>query len=316
MLRLSFIVPFYNVEPYIEECIRSLYDQDIPMEEYEVICVDDSSLDGSRGIVERLQKEYPTLRLLVHKENKRQGGARNTGLREARGRYIWFVDSDDYIKPNCLKGLLKRTEREDLDILDFDFDTESDKQMFIKNVQSFEKGPCAPTDYVFCDTYGGKPGWRCTSVCAGLYKRDLIVNNHLAFRENVQWEDDDYAIEMYAYAKSLHHIPDKPYVYRYTQESTVVTKTTLVQARYMTLLAVRLAELYVKFGVDERWRNMLHEAVEYYADEILNTLRTYPIKERKIYYKGHKADFKVIRKFVGKKKKFALSCYWLLTLMK
>ena len=57
MLRLSFIVPFYNVEPYIEECIRSLYNQNIPQEEYEVICVDDCSPDGSRAIVERLQKE-------------------------------------------------------------------------------------------------------------------------------------------------------------------------------------------------------------------------------------------------------------------
>ena len=112
MLRLSFIVPFYNVEPYIEECIRSLYNQDIPQEEYEVICVDDCSPDGSRAIVERLQKEYPTLKLLIHTENKRQGGARNTGMKVAQGIYIWFMDSDDYIKPNCLKDLLERAERE------------------------------------------------------------------------------------------------------------------------------------------------------------------------------------------------------------
>ena len=64
MIRLSVIVPFYNVEKYIEQCIRSLYDQDIPKEEYEVICVDDCSPDGSRAIVERLQKEYPNLQLL------------------------------------------------------------------------------------------------------------------------------------------------------------------------------------------------------------------------------------------------------------
>ena len=106
MLRLSFIVPFYNVEPYIEECIRSLYNQDIPWAEYEVICVDDCSPDGSRAIVERLQKAYPTLRLLKTPENLRQGGARNMGLDVAQGKYIWFVDSDDYIMPNCLKYML------------------------------------------------------------------------------------------------------------------------------------------------------------------------------------------------------------------
>ena len=88
MIRLSFIVPVYGVEKYIEECIRSLYNQDIPQSEYEVICVDDCSPDGSRAIVERLQTEYPTLHLICHAENKRQGGARNTGLREAKGQYI------------------------------------------------------------------------------------------------------------------------------------------------------------------------------------------------------------------------------------
>ena len=77
MIRLSIIVPFYNVEAYIEQCIRSLYNQDIPIEEYEVICVDDCSQDGSRTIVEHLQKEYPTLHLLTTPQNLRQGGARN-----------------------------------------------------------------------------------------------------------------------------------------------------------------------------------------------------------------------------------------------
>ena len=142
MLRFSFIVPFYNVELYIEECIRSLYNQDIPWDEYEVICIDDCSPDGSRKIVEKLQTEYPTLKLLTTPENLRQGGARNMGLDIARGKYIWFVDSDDYIKPNCLKRLLKQAEAEDLDILDFDFDSDFSKQAFIKNEKSFDSGIC------------------------------------------------------------------------------------------------------------------------------------------------------------------------------
>ena len=103
MLRLSFIVPFYNVELYIEECIHSLYAQDIPWEEYEVICVDDCSPDGSRAIVERLQSEYPTLKLLTTPENLRQGGARNIALNVAQGKYICFVDSDDYLDSNSVK---------------------------------------------------------------------------------------------------------------------------------------------------------------------------------------------------------------------
>jgi cellulose synthase/poly-beta-1,6-N-acetylglucosamine synthase-like glycosyltransferase len=95
--------------------------EDIPHEEYEVICVDDCSPDGSRAIVEQLQQEYPTLRLVCHERNKKLGGARNTGLKEAKGRYIWFVDSDDTISPNILQTLLKTAENSNLDILQFDY---------------------------------------------------------------------------------------------------------------------------------------------------------------------------------------------------
>ena len=164
-LRLSFIVPFYNVELYIEECIRSLYAQDIPWEEYEVICVDDCSPDGSRTIVERLQKEYPTLKLLTTPENLRQGGARNMALDVARGKYIWFIDSDDYIAENCLGTMLNQAEEENLDILDFDFDCDANKQAFRKNDRSYDYGPSSGEDYVFCANYGGRWSWRC--VCVG-----------------------------------------------------------------------------------------------------------------------------------------------------
>ena len=143
MIKLSFIVPFYNVEPYIEECIRSLYDQDIPMEEYEVILIDDCSPDGSRAVVERIQQEYPTLRLLTTPENIRQGGARNLGLKYAQGKYIWFVDSDDTIEHNCLSRLLNTAERYDLDMLVFYFNNPK------KGDRMIQYGVCSGSELVF-----------------------------------------------------------------------------------------------------------------------------------------------------------------------
>lgn len=315
MIRLSIIVPVYGVEKYIEECIRSLYDQDIPKEEYEVICVDDCSPDNSVAVIEDWKLKVENLKLIRHTENKRQGGARNTGLKEAKGKYVWFIDSDDYIQPNCLKGLLELAEKEDLDILDFDFATESEKQTFIKNVESFEMGPCAPADYIFNEEHGGKAGWRCTSVCAGLFKRELIERNHLQFREKVQWEDDDYAIELYAYAKNVHHISAKPYIYRYTPESTVVRKISKVQVEYMTQLAVRLATLYKQIDTDIRWQGLLHEAVEYYAAEVLKALKESSLKERREFYKQYKSELAVMSGFVGKRKRLAMAYWWILDLV-
>jgi len=283
MIRLSFIVPFYGVEKYIEECIRSLYNQDIPMEEYEVICVDDCSPDGSRAIVERLQKEYPTLKLLIHTENKRQGGARNTGMKVAQGRYIWFVDSDDYIKPNCLKGLLELAEKEDLDILDFDFDADFTKQLYRKNVRSFEMGVCTGADYVFDTQHGGLWSWRCSSIWGGLIKRELI--NDMRFREKVQYEDNDYALEMYARAKRVHHTPEKPYYYRVVEQSTVNVKPTIMQLEYdLALIKEYVRLLRLNQWNDERWQKGVKELLNYTASELHDKLMISSCEDKKKFY--------------------------------
>ncbi len=118
-LRLSIIIPFYNVEHYISECLDSVFDQDIPLSEYEVICVNDGSPDKSREIVLDYMKRYPNLRLVEHEKNRKLGTARNTGRAIARGQYIWNVDSDDKIVSNCLHEMLQTCEENDLDILEF-----------------------------------------------------------------------------------------------------------------------------------------------------------------------------------------------------
>ena len=172
MIRLSIIVPFYGVEKYIEECIRSLYDQDIPMEEYEVICVDDCSPDGSRAIVERLQKEYPTLRLLTHTENKRQGGARNTALKEARGEYVWFVDGDDTIQSNCLGRLIKTASDNHLDVLRFYFSHTDGKAI---NTTKLIDSPIMSGSSAIFDVDSGEPlGGRCGSACCQLIRKSFL----------------------------------------------------------------------------------------------------------------------------------------------
>ncbi len=84
MLKLSFIVPFYNVEKHIARCLDSLYNQDIPESEYEVICVNDCSPDNSRDIVLQYKKQHSNLILVEHERNKKLGAARNTGLRKAK----------------------------------------------------------------------------------------------------------------------------------------------------------------------------------------------------------------------------------------
>lgn len=119
MIRLSIIIPFYNVEKYIAQCLDSVVNQDISLSDYEIICINDASPDHSRDIVLDYMKRYPNIRLIEHEHNKKLGAARNTGRSIAQGKYIWNVDSDDRIAPNCLADMLAECERNDLDILLF-----------------------------------------------------------------------------------------------------------------------------------------------------------------------------------------------------
>lgn len=218
MIRLSFIVPFYNVEQHIEQCIRSLYNQDIPQSEYEVICVDDCSPDGSRAIVERLQKEYPTLRLVINKENRKLGGARNAGLDEAQGEYIWFVDSDDYIAPNCLKRIITEMDDNNLEVLHFEscnFDAE----------RIYEPQNPYDDDNIFdgitfaLDQTRGSWSSRCAVAWKRVQRKDFFEEHNLRFVEKMMYEDTDLSLYMFILIKRIKHIDLIAYYYRINPQS-------------------------------------------------------------------------------------------------
>ena len=121
MINLSIIIPFYNVEKYIAQCLDSVFNQDIPEEEFEVICVNDVSPDNSRDIVREYQRKHVNLILIEHDINKKLGGARNTGIRAAKGKYILFLDSDDMLKPNSLKSLVSEIDSQQDDYIHFNY---------------------------------------------------------------------------------------------------------------------------------------------------------------------------------------------------
>ncbi|MEQ8414405.1 MAG: glycosyltransferase [Imperialibacter sp.] len=109
-MKLSIILPVYNVEAYLERCIRSLEDQDIPRSDYEVIVVNDGSPDNSKEEVERLQLEFPNI-ILINQENQGVSMARNAGIDRAGGEYVVFVDPDDYVATNSFAVILNAVDR-------------------------------------------------------------------------------------------------------------------------------------------------------------------------------------------------------------
>ena len=213
LLRLSIIIPFYNVEQYIAECLDSVYQQDIPEEEYEVICVNDASPDHSRDIVLEYQKRHSNLILVEHEVNKKLGAARNTGRRTAKGEYIWNVDSDDKILPNCLGVLLDICERKDLDVLIFDNyrllngNLEPNKEHW----QSMDEA-CSGID--FWMRQGVFNQNKISQVWTQLYKRSYLDDYKIYSPEINMSEDIPYAYSTILLGRRVFTIDTPYYIYR------------------------------------------------------------------------------------------------------
>ena len=216
-LRLSIIIPFYNVERFISECLDSVFNQDIPLSDYEVICVNDGSPDHSKEIVLDYLNRYPNLRLIEHDRNRKLGTARNTGRSIAKGKYIWNVDSDDKIVPNCLAGMLKVCEENNLDVLEFgaiQFSTTKQKELpRIPQTKSVEAG------LEYLDRLNAYQVSRMCPVWNKMIRREFLEKNGIFSPEINMGEDIPYSFRILTLAKRLTVIPDCYYLYRTNDDS-------------------------------------------------------------------------------------------------
>ena len=114
-IRLSFIIPAYNCQKYISECILSLLKQDLKSEEYEIIIINDGSTDNTFEILKKFQEKYKNIKV-YNQKNHGRSHARNQGVTKATGEYIWFIDNDDYITTNCIKSLIHAAQSLDLEL--------------------------------------------------------------------------------------------------------------------------------------------------------------------------------------------------------
>lgn len=267
MLKLSVIVPVYNVAPYLRKCVDSLLTQDLAAEEYEIILVDDGSTDGSGQICDELANK-PSIRV-IHQANGGLSAARNAGLAVAEGKYVQFVDSDDYLEPNILGGLIAQCERENLDVLRFDYQNVRllDAERLEYEVFEPNKYPHQVdkrTDVTDGETYlNERMGYACYAVMF-IVKRCLLVSDlvhsSIFFTEGIHFEDVDWTPRMLLAAKRVNCAQTIVYNYLVREGSITKTGTNVAKKRKniedSMQVVERLAELYSKHP-NCRWlRNM------------------------------------------------------------
>lgn len=236
MVKFSFIVPVYNVAPYLRKCVESLIHQDFS--DYEIVLIDDGSTDESGKICDELSESISDERLVIrvlHLKNAGLSAARNAGIKAAQGEFICFVDSDDYWEPSVLGGLMVQVEREKLDVLRFNYRNVNETyEEFHPN-----KDPKRDVDYSEEVTDGEtflneRLGPACYAVMF-ILRRDLIIstpytihhtleNGDCLFTPGIYFEDVDWTPRMLLRAKrvaSTHKI-----VYNYLWRTGSITLPT------------------------------------------------------------------------------------------
>ena len=217
-MKFSIIIPAYNASRYICDCLDSLLAQDFPKHEYEVIVVDDSSTDDTAKIV---AERYINVKLLRHEQNRRQGGARNTGIKAATGEYVMFIDADDYWNARNTLSVIDQLLKQypDLQVLrSVSFNTvKYDARARYESVTCENDGVTIMSGQENLST-----GKFLYEIWTSVYRRDFLVNNSLYFRENVFFEDSDWTIKMLWHATliGLYRFPF--YCYRNNPDSTTI----------------------------------------------------------------------------------------------
>lgn len=248
MKKLSFIVPLYNSSKWLEKCLLSILNQDIPEEEMEVICINDGSPDDSAAIAREYKKEYPNTIVVLDQENQGPSGARNNGMRHATGKYLCFVDPDDYVEPNVYGKLVQQMEVEQLDMLRFNYqivDEEYkpvDKREFEKQ---FDYTPKLMSGSEFIAT---RLDIAC-NIWRYMYRREIITENGIWCFTGDYYDDTPWLPLVLMQAERMNICDTVAYNYLERSDSLVKTKQSTMQIRKTDGVV-----LLLKYLEDERMK--------------------------------------------------------------
>ena len=236
-LQLSIILPIYNVEPYVEKCIRSLEEQDIPKDAYEIICVNDGSPDNSQQIVEKLQQEFSNI-ILINQKNKGVSMARNVAIEKARGKYILFVDPDDALQGNCLGSLLHYAEKDNYEVVYFgmtavEMDGSTKAVEYIEGLEVAMNGIKLYYEIRKSGSYKNNKGKTLDPdrSWAVLFQKRILIDNNLYYLPKVAYLEDGEFIARVLCLTKRGSIFNQPYYLRLNRPGSATRSDLIKQER-------------------------------------------------------------------------------------
>lgn len=192
-MKLSIIVPVYNVEKYLSDCLNSLLDQGIDESEYEIICVNDGSSDTSLQILQKYAKNHNNI-VIIDKNNEGVSAARNVGIKVAKGDFIVFCDSDDCWRTGSLGQIMDFASKNDLQIIIMKTHTS------VATTYKYEKDTVNELSFDVLD----HSNYSARNACFLITKKSIIEENHIEFRNGMKYgEDTLFAGTVWFYASKI-----------------------------------------------------------------------------------------------------------------
>ena len=268
-IKLSVVIPIYNVEKYIDDCLFSVCSQSL--REIEIICVDDCGQDKSMDIVRQYAQKDKRIRILRHEENMGLGISRNTGIEAATGEYIFFVDSDDYIQPDILEKLYNKITQTSSDIVGSRFyafpddaiNAEANEKINTLNVENafiraVDQYKVSLVHYEEAVSIIPRTAWN------KLYSTTFIRKNDLRFadqKKKITFEDEGFNIKLFSCKPVVSVIPDISVMYR-IRERSITGTTSTEEHHYNMKLVLADAISYVESHLSPKEARLVTKAVK------------------------------------------------------
>ena len=228
-MKVSVVIPVYNVEKYIEDCLRSVINQTYT--DLEIICIDDAGNDGSKDIVKKFMASDSRIKLVENEANMGLAAVRNRGLEIAEGRYVYFLDSDDMIKENAIEELCSLSEAENLDACifaaEFIYDDVNIDEMQKKDRSRYKGSyPFVLTGKELFKAWMEAWDWM-PSQPRYFYRRDFLEKNNIRFIDGILHEDETFAFDVLMNADRVRVLDEAYFIRRFRASSIMNTVPTM-----------------------------------------------------------------------------------------
>lgn len=298
---VSVIVPTYNVEQYISICLNSLIKQ--TLQNIEIICIDDKSTDSTRHIIKNFQKLDNRIRIYENEANRGQGFSRNIGIKNANGKYILFLDSDDWLDLNALEILFNNAEEKKTDILMFkliNYSSSANLNLSSKFSNILYDGTFYKTNYYSIkelDNFIGKvftcndiPFFKiANSPCNKFFLSSFLKDNDIYFPEGLIYEDNPFYFKTITNAKRISLVENHFYNRRRHEKSTIQ------RVDHKVLDSIEITDICLKYFLDSNLYQNYKEGILNYV--ILTLKQSFDKIDEKYKEKYFKLTKKKLNKF-------------------